>query len=237
MRTERSRMPLQTALKIDPKNAESYGGIGPPGAVCEAISVSAQKWLEAALDLDPQLVEARGNLAMVKAKKGDLGSAEKLLRQGIEDDPQYKEGHLNLGLILAQQGRISDADQELDKAVALAATGRRHGCPPWGKAKAQMGMSSDVRDRRFFGKWCNWRRIWLRPTWTWRCLRLPTATTCRAHWKKPPRLSALRPSPELRILIAGECCLTWAAALRRSPSSKQLAASFHSWRRRDISSR
>ena len=65
-------------------------------------------------------MEARGNLAMVHAKKGDLVSAEKLLRQAIEDDPKYKEGYLNLGLILAQQNRKSDAEQELDKAVALA---------------------------------------------------------------------------------------------------------------------
>ena len=92
---------------------------------------SAQKWLKSALDLEPSLVEARSNLAMVYARNGDLVLAEKLLRQTIEDDPKFKQGHLSLGLVLAQQNRKSDAEEELDKAIALAPRDPRHVVNGW----------------------------------------------------------------------------------------------------------
>ena len=80
---------------------------------------SAQQWLQSALDLEPQLADARGNLATIYASKGDRTTAEQLLGQALEDDPQYMEGHLQLGLLLAERRKIPEAEQELDKAVAL----------------------------------------------------------------------------------------------------------------------
>ena len=65
---------LRNAIDMDPKQAKIQAELGRL-ELAKGELQSAQKWFETALDLGPGLVEARGNLAMLYAKKGrvDIG--------------------------------------------------------------------------------------------------------------------------------------------------------------------
>ena len=103
---------------------------------------SAEKWLTAAIAADPQLVAARGNLAVIYGMQGDNARAEKMLRQALVDDPNYVQGHLNLGLILAQQQDFAGAEVELDRAMSQVPEDLRV-LSAAGKVKARLGKTTE----------------------------------------------------------------------------------------------
>jgi Flp pilus assembly protein TadD len=79
----------------------------------------AQPHLERAIELFPDFVEARNELAVAKLKAGDLTAAETLLRRAIEIDPAAPRPLFNLGLCIHRQARYADAVSLIERAIQL----------------------------------------------------------------------------------------------------------------------
>jgi Tfp pilus assembly protein PilF len=79
----------------------------------------ARKGFERAIELFPDFVEARSELAVILMREGELTSAEALLRRAIEIDAGAVRPQLNLGLCLYRQQRYSDALPYLERGVQL----------------------------------------------------------------------------------------------------------------------
>ncbi len=79
----------------------------------------ARKGFERAIELFPDFVEARSELAVVLMREGDLTHAEALLRRAIEINSAAVRPQLNLGLCLYRQKRYSDALPFLERGLQL----------------------------------------------------------------------------------------------------------------------
>ncbi len=70
-----------------------------------------------ALDINPDLAEARATLGLLLAEEYDFAGAEKELRRAISLNPSYSNAHHWLGhLVLASQGRYRECLEELSLA-------------------------------------------------------------------------------------------------------------------------
>ncbi|MBT3344496.1 MAG: tetratricopeptide repeat protein [Gemmatimonadetes bacterium] len=77
--------------------------------------------LERAIELDPQGVRSRINLAMVHfSGTGDFHTAGTILGQALDIDPRRQEAHHLLGKVRLHQNRLADAIASLRKATQLA---------------------------------------------------------------------------------------------------------------------
>jgi len=139
---------LRDAIKIDPKMASIQAELGHL-ELAKGDLQSAQKWLESALDLEPGLVEARGNLAMLFVKKA-IGIGRKTSSTGRRRRSEVCKGPFEPGLILAQQNRKSDAEEELEKAVVLSPND-----PPQYRwlERRKCKWASPAKGLRFFTRW------------------------------------------------------------------------------------
>ena len=81
--------------------------------------VKARKQFERAIELFPDFVEARSELAVVFMRQDSLASAEALLRRAIEIDSAAVRPLLNLGLCLYRQQRFKEAMVPLERGVQL----------------------------------------------------------------------------------------------------------------------
>jgi Tfp pilus assembly protein PilF len=79
----------------------------------------ARKGFERAIQLFPDFVEARSELAVVSMREGDLPAAEALLRRALELDSAAVRPLLNLGLCLYRQQRYAEALPFLERGVQL----------------------------------------------------------------------------------------------------------------------
>ena len=79
----------------------------------------ARKGFERAIELFPDYVDARSELAVLLMREGDLARAETLLRHAIEIDSAAARPQLNLGLCLYRQQRYADALPFLERGVQL----------------------------------------------------------------------------------------------------------------------
>lgn len=92
------------------------------GGVEEALAGAAEKSqasFEKAIELFPNYVDARNELAVHLMRAGRLGDAEAQLRRALETDSSAVRPLLNLGLCLYRQQRYADALSFLEKAVSL----------------------------------------------------------------------------------------------------------------------
>jgi len=80
---------------------------------------AAQPFLERAIELFPDYVDARNELAVALLKSGNLADAEQHLRRALAADSAAFRPLLNLGLCLQRQQRFADAQPFLEKAVQL----------------------------------------------------------------------------------------------------------------------
>ena len=98
---------------------------------------SAQPWFEAALALDdepsscaeairlykrvleiePDWVEARVNLAVAHYHLGDFGEAGRSLKEALAWDPAHPVAHFNLGCLLDERGAPDDAMDHFQSAI------------------------------------------------------------------------------------------------------------------------
>ncbi len=79
----------------------------------------ARPRLERAIELFPDFVEARNELAVAKMRSGDLAGAETLLRRAVEIDPAATRPLFNLGLCLQRQERYADALPHIERVAQL----------------------------------------------------------------------------------------------------------------------
>lgn len=79
----------------------------------------ARKSFQQAIDLYPDFVEARSELAVILMRDGQLAQAETLLRRALEIDTAAVRPALNLGLCLYRQQRYADALPFLERGVQL----------------------------------------------------------------------------------------------------------------------
>src|SRR6266446_4786213 len=92
-----------------------YGHVHPKDAFPKAKS-AAQK----ALEIDPQLAEARTVLGGIQSCfEWDLSGAEKELRAAIELDPKYPRARQNLCECLTAKGQLAEAVTEVKRALEL----------------------------------------------------------------------------------------------------------------------
>ncbi len=75
--------------------------------------------LERSLELDPEFVAARIDLAIRKAKAGDLEAAEAEFSRALEDNPYHARGFYNYGSFLIQSERPQEAVDYFRRAVEL----------------------------------------------------------------------------------------------------------------------
>jgi Tfp pilus assembly protein PilF len=79
----------------------------------------ARKSFHRAIELYPEFVEARSELAALHMRDGDNARAEALLRRALEIDNSAVRATLNLGLCLYRQQRYADALPFLERGVQL----------------------------------------------------------------------------------------------------------------------
>ncbi len=79
----------------------------------------ARKSFQHAIELFPEFVEARSELAAVLMHDGDLSGAEALLRRALEIEGPAVRPTLNLGLCLSRQQRYAAALPFLERGVQL----------------------------------------------------------------------------------------------------------------------
>jgi Flp pilus assembly protein TadD len=71
------------------------------------------------LGLDPENVEAYGNLGIVRLRGDDLPGAREAFRKALAIDPRFPRAWNGLGVVLARLGQEREAIDSWSKAVAL----------------------------------------------------------------------------------------------------------------------
>lgn len=79
----------------------------------------AAKAYRQAIRLDPNFVEALGNLGALLVRMGKPEEAAEVLRKALAKRPTYHEAHHNLGIALASMGRTQEALRHYDRAIEL----------------------------------------------------------------------------------------------------------------------
>jgi serine/threonine protein kinase/tetratricopeptide (TPR) repeat protein len=119
---------FRQALELDPTYALAYAGLAegyvPQGYFChlpprEAFP-RARSAAERALEIDPDLSEARAVIAMVKGSyEYDLDASEREARAAIDRSPNYPRAHQALAECLSVQGRHPEALTEIKRGLDL----------------------------------------------------------------------------------------------------------------------
>jgi TolB-like protein/Tfp pilus assembly protein PilF len=117
---------FESAIANDPGYAPAYSGLAdsyiflgdytttlPPSTA----NRKARELVSKALEINPDLAEARATLGLLLASNFDFAGAEKELRRAISLNPSYSNAHNWLGhLVLANQGRYRECLEELNMA-------------------------------------------------------------------------------------------------------------------------
>ena len=117
---------FESAIALDPGYALAYSGLADAyillGDYSSAILPStanrqAREIVSKALELNPDLAEARATLGLLLAQECDFPAAENELRRAISLNPSYSNAHNWLGqFVLAEQGRYRECLEELSLA-------------------------------------------------------------------------------------------------------------------------
>ena len=117
---------FETAIALDPAYAPAYSGLADayvllgeysPGILLSTASQKARELVSKALEINPDLAEARATLGLLLAQEYDFVGAEKELRRAISLNPSYSNAHLWFGqFVLAFQGRYRESLEELKMA-------------------------------------------------------------------------------------------------------------------------
>lgn len=117
-------MNIDEAIKLDPIDARTHVLRGrvylTTGQFDRAISE-----FQRALDIDPNGVGARNQLAAAHAAAGATETAEREYRKAIAVHPRYWSAYEDLGTFLYRQGRFPEAEQNYVMGSAYAPANRR----------------------------------------------------------------------------------------------------------------
>jgi serine/threonine protein kinase/Tfp pilus assembly protein PilF len=120
---ELARQMFSRAIEIDPEYARAYAGLADCssylrlyfGAGDEAVEEAKRATLKA-LELDPDLAEARVSRGFALSLTKDYEEAERELRKAIELNPSLFEAHYIAARVYYAQGRYSDAARHFARA-------------------------------------------------------------------------------------------------------------------------
>ena len=117
---------FESAIAMDPAYAPAYSGLADAYILLGDYSLSiprstakrhARELVSKALELDPDLAEARATLGLLLSQNYDFAGAEKELRRAITLNPSYSNAHYWLGqFVFASQGRYRESLEELNMA-------------------------------------------------------------------------------------------------------------------------
>jgi Tfp pilus assembly protein PilF len=114
---------MTLAVKMDPKNAEAWYGLGRIRYTQQRFQDAADCF-ERALVLDPRSVKAENNLGLSYEGLNRTDEATSAYRNAIKwqkDSPRPSEQPLlNLGIVLLHQGKLPEAEELLTQAAAIA---------------------------------------------------------------------------------------------------------------------
>jgi TolB-like protein/tetratricopeptide (TPR) repeat protein len=117
---------FRRAIELDPRFAPAFAGLanatwleadysGKPMAPAQA---SASRYVEQALELDPDLPEALATKAKFMQEAGRLAEAEPLYRRAIELKPNDPNIHTWYAQLLDEQDRADEANASMERAFA-----------------------------------------------------------------------------------------------------------------------
>jgi DNA-binding winged helix-turn-helix (wHTH) protein/tetratricopeptide (TPR) repeat protein len=108
------------ALKLEPKFAEAWSGIGDIHAERRQLE-QARAALNRAIQLDPKCAEGHNDLALILMEHDHAyGPAEDALRRALAADPEYIDAHFNLAVLLTATGQHEAAIAEMRRVQQLA---------------------------------------------------------------------------------------------------------------------
>ena len=107
-RLQQAVVSLQTALKLDPTNADGHFHLG---LVCLSLGQheSSAICFQNVLHFRPQSPDAYNQLGNSKADLGDLAAAKACYEMAISLRPDYFDAYNNLGVVLLAQGSATEA--------------------------------------------------------------------------------------------------------------------------------
>lgn len=117
---------FESAIALDPAYAPAYSGLADAYNMLGDYSTAippltarrqARELVSKALEMNPDLAEARATLGLLLASDYDFAGAERELRRAISLNPSYSNAHYWLGqFVLSSQGRYQECLEELEKA-------------------------------------------------------------------------------------------------------------------------
>lgn len=103
-------------LEMEPGNAHTYYNLALALESADDLN-GARAALEKAVDADPKMALARGELGRLALTAGDRAGARKWLEQAVALDPQLVSALGNLGVIYAEEGNNAKAEAALRQAL------------------------------------------------------------------------------------------------------------------------
>jgi DNA-binding winged helix-turn-helix (wHTH) protein/tetratricopeptide (TPR) repeat protein len=115
------------AIELDPNFALAYTGLADSYNLLHSYSaipleesdLKAERALLKALELDPQLAEARASLGHLRTRQWDWSRGEKEFERAIELNPNYAIAHAWFGIHLVLTGRVEHALAHAERAKGL----------------------------------------------------------------------------------------------------------------------
>lgn len=109
---------LERVVRTNPSDAAPHVLIGRIHALAGQFDLARDSFA-AAVELEPNRIDALNLLGFVEAKLGDLTASTATLRRALAVDSGSWQTHLRLGRVLADAGRADEARDELQMAMHL----------------------------------------------------------------------------------------------------------------------
>ena len=116
---------FELAISLDGQNAAAYSGLADAyryevyvseGEVRAKMDKTGRQLAARALELDPNLAEAHGSLALIIWDDYEYVAAEREYQLALSLNPSYSFAHGNYAFLLEDQGRVDEAIRELGLA-------------------------------------------------------------------------------------------------------------------------
>jgi tetratricopeptide (TPR) repeat protein len=106
------------AVRAQPRDAAAWN-LGAGAALALGLTTDAEKFLRAAISLDPASAEAHSNLGVLNYRRGTLEDAARCFGRALSLTPDSPAALNNLGAVLVRLSRLDDAEGLLRRAVKI----------------------------------------------------------------------------------------------------------------------
>jgi Flp pilus assembly protein TadD len=106
------------AVRTQPRDPLAWN-LGAGAALALGLSADAEKFLKAAISLDPGYAEAHSNLGVLNYRRGTLEAAARCFERTLALTPDSAAALNNLGAVLVRLGRLDEAEALLRRAAQL----------------------------------------------------------------------------------------------------------------------